>query len=68
MGSRLVTIYKIVEKHGGLRGRMRLAVKSGLSMKQAEAIEDKTEYFERMKKITEEILGKSIDDDLREGF
>lgn len=66
MGDKLAAIYKIVEEHGGLKGRMRLAIKSGLSMNQARAIEDKPEFFDRMKKISEEILNKNIDEYLRD--
>lgn len=62
MGEKLTAIYKIVQDHGGLKGRMRLAVKSGLSMNQAKAVEDKSEFLNRMKIIAEEILGKSINE------
>ncbi|MBN1149909.1 hypothetical protein JXA84_01665 [candidate division WOR-3 bacterium] len=66
MGDKLEAIYKIVEEHGGTEGRLLLAKKSGLSMSQAKAIEDKQEFLDRMKKIAEEILKRNIDEYLRD--
>ena len=56
MGEKLVKYYDYAKKKGGLVARMRLAMKSGLSPKEAAKIEDTPERMARFKEMLAEIL------------
>ena len=49
MGEKLVRIYEIVTEKIGLKGRLELASKTGISMSQAAEIEDTEELINKFK-------------------
>lgn len=49
MGEKLVRIYEIVTEKIGLKGRLELAGKTGISMSQAAEIEDTEELVNKFK-------------------
>jgi hypothetical protein len=49
MGEKLVRIYEIVTEKIGLKGRLELASKTGISMSQAAEIEDTEELVNKFK-------------------
>jgi len=61
MGATLVEIYKIVTDKAGYKGRMRLAVRTGISKVKASRIEDSPENITRLKTAADEIIGQDID-------
>lgn len=61
MGATLVEIYNIVTDKAGYKGRMRLAVKTGISKLKASQIEDSPENITRLKTAADEIIGQDID-------
>ncbi len=65
MGDMMLKIIKVVERHGGLKARMRLATKTGVSSRKARQVPDDHETIKRMVKSAQEILNKNIEDLLR---
>jgi hypothetical protein len=61
MGATLVEIYKIVTEKAGFKGRMRLAVRTGISKVRASQIGDSPENITRLKVAADEIIGQDID-------
>ncbi len=61
MGAKLDEIYEIVTKKAGFKGRLRLAVKTGIPRVKAVQEEDTPELIDTFKKAASEILGKDID-------
>lgn len=66
MGVILSDIYKLVEYHGGLKGRMRFAIKTKVSSSKAAAVEDRPEYIQSFVKIANLILQKDIGTELKQ--
>ncbi len=60
MGIRLDEIYKIVTEKTGFKGRMRLAVRTGISRTKAAEMVDTPEIIAKFKKEADEILGQDI--------
>ncbi len=58
MGERLIRIYEIVTERIGLRGRLELASRTGISMTEAARIKDTEELIERFKKEAGDIYEK----------
>jgi len=54
-------IYKIVTDKAGFKGRMRLAVKTGISRTKGAEMEDTPEMIANFKKAADEIVGQDID-------
>ena len=67
MGIHLEEIYKIVTTKTGFKGRMRLAVKTGVSRVKAVSMEDNAEILAKFKLAADEIVGLDIDQFLRGG-
>ncbi len=67
MGGNLEKIYQIVTNKAGFKGRMRLAVKTGLSRVKAANVEDNPELLSKFKKAADEIIGVDIDEFLKGG-
>jgi len=61
MGNTLEEIYKIVTEKAGFKGRMRLAVRTGISRVKAAQIDESPEIISKFKNAADEILGKDID-------
>ena len=61
MGATLEEIYNIVTNKAGYKGRMRLAVKTGISKIKASQMDDSPEIITRLKKAADEIIGQDID-------
>jgi hypothetical protein len=61
MGATLVEMYKIVTDKAGFKGRMRLAVRTGVSKVKAAQIEDTPETIAKFKMAADEIVGQDID-------
>jgi hypothetical protein len=61
MGAVINEIYKIVTDKAGFKGRMRLAVRTGISRTRAAQMEDTPEMITKFKKAADEIVGKDID-------
>jgi hypothetical protein len=68
MGVILSDIYKLVEYHGGLKGRMRFAIKTKVSSSKAAAVEDRPEYIQSFIKIANLILQKDIGAELKQKY
>ena len=66
MAAKLTKIYSIVTKKSGFKGRLRLAVKTGLSLKRASAIEDRPEVVQKFIEAANSIVGVDIRNFLRE--
>ena len=60
MGATLNKIYKIVTQKAGFKGRMRLAVKTGISRTKALRIEDTKEAIAKFRSAANEIIGRDI--------
>ena len=60
MAEKLVKIYEIVTKLAGLEGRMKLAVKTGVSRTQAAEIEDTPDKLTKFEKEASDIVGRDI--------
>jgi hypothetical protein len=65
MGEKLAKIYKIVEEKGGTNGRIKLAMATGVSKKDAEEMKDKSDMVEKFTNIASQILGRSIEEFLK---
>lgn len=61
MGATLEKIYKVVTDKAGFKGRLRLAVRTGVSLVKARQIEDTAEIVTKFKESADEILGQDID-------
>ncbi len=61
MGVMINEIYKIVTEKAGFKGRMRLAVRTGISRTKAAQMEDTPEMITRFKSAADEIVGGDID-------
>jgi len=61
MGNLLEEIYRVVTEKSGFKGRMRLAVKTGLSRTKAGQMDDSAELISKFKGAADEILGRDID-------
>jgi len=59
MGERLVRIFEIVQEQAGLKGRMELATRSGLSLNKATQIRDTEELVKKLKDTASSILEKN---------
>ncbi len=59
MGDKLVRIFEIVQEQAGLRGRMELAVRTGISLNRAMAMTDAEDVVKRMKDVASSILEKN---------
>lgn len=62
MGATLDKIYKVVTDKAGFKGRMRLAVRTGISRTKAVQMEDTPEIITKFKKEADEIVGQDIDE------
>lgn len=61
MGATLEKIYQVVTNKAGFKGRMRLAVRTGVSRIRAIQIEDTSEIVAKFKEAADEIVGQDID-------
>lgn len=68
MGVMLEQIYQVVTRKSGFKGRMRLAVKTGISRVRASQMEENSEVIMKFKDAADEIVGQDIDDFLKGGF
>jgi hypothetical protein len=59
MGEKLIRIFEIVQEHAGLKGRMALATRTGISLNRAGQIKDTEEVVKRMKDVASSILEKN---------
>jgi hypothetical protein len=60
MGVILNDIYKIVTDKAGFKGRMRLAVITGISRTNAAQMVDSPELISKLKEAADEIVGEDI--------
>lgn len=67
MGITLNEIYRIVTDKAGFKGRMRLAVRTGVSRTKAEEMADSPEIISKFKREADEIMGQDIDKFLKGG-
>ena len=58
MGAKLLKYYAFVKQNGGMQMEMRLAMKTGLPSKKAEAAPDSPDNLAKFKAAIKEILGK----------
>ena len=61
MGAMINEVYKIVTEKAGFKGRMRLAVRTGISRTKAVQIADTPEMIMKFKSAADEIVGRDID-------
>ena len=59
MGEKLVRIFEIVNEQAGLRGRMELATRTGISLNRATQMKDTDELVKRMKEMASSVLEKN---------
>ena len=59
MGEKLVRIFEIVQEQAGLRGRMTLATRTGISLIRATQLNDTEDVVKRMKDVASSILEKN---------
>ncbi len=59
MGEKLVRIFEIVQEQAGLKGRMSLATRTGISLTRASQIKDAEDVVKRMKDVASSILEKN---------
>ncbi|KQC14567.1 MAG: hypothetical protein APR63_05540 [Desulfuromonas sp. SDB] len=60
MGRKLMDIYALVTKHKGFKGRLRLAVRTGISQTKAQTMPDSSEAISVFERAAKEILGPDI--------
>jgi hypothetical protein len=60
MGEKMVRIFEIVTEQAGLRGRMELATKIGISLNQAIQMKDTDELVIKLKEVASSILDKKM--------
>jgi hypothetical protein len=58
MGEKLIRIFEIVSEQAGLKGRMELATKTGISLNRATQMKDTDELVKRMKQMASSIIDK----------
>ena len=59
MGEKLVRIFEIVTEQTGLKGRLELASKTGISMKEAMVLRDTEEIISKLKAVANDIINKN---------
>jgi hypothetical protein len=59
MGEKLVRIFEIVSEQAGLKGRMELSTRTGISLNRANQMKDTDELVKRMKEMASSILDKN---------
>jgi hypothetical protein len=59
MGEKLIRIFEIVQEQAGLRGRMELATRTGISLNRATVMKDTEDVVKRMKDVAGSILEKN---------
>lgn len=59
MGEKLMRIFEIVSEQAGLKGRMELATRTGISLNRATQMKDTDELVKRMKQMASSILDKN---------
>lgn len=59
MGEKMVRIFEIVMEQSGLKGRMELATRTGISLIQAAQVKDTDEIVKKMKEAASSILNKN---------
>jgi len=59
MGEKLVRIFEIIQEQAGLKGRMALATRTGISLNRASQIKDTEDVVRRMKEVASSILEKN---------
>ena len=68
MAVMLEQIYQVVTRKAGYKGRMRLAVRTGISRVRASQMADESDVIMKFKTAADEIVGQDIDDFLKGGF
>jgi hypothetical protein len=61
MGTQLEAIYNLVTQKTGFTGRMRLAVRTGVSRVKAAEMEDTDKILKKFKNAAAEIIGQDVD-------
>jgi hypothetical protein len=59
MGEKLIRIFEIVSEQAGLKGRMELATRTGISLNRATQMQDTDELVKKMKEMAKSILDKN---------
>jgi hypothetical protein len=59
MGEKLIRIFEIVSEQAGLKGRMELATRTGISLSRATQMKDTDELVKRMKEMASSVLDKN---------
>lgn len=62
MGVKLQELYDLVTQKAGFKGRMRLAVRTGVSKVQAAETEDSDKLLRKFKAEASEIIGQDVDE------
>lgn len=62
MGEVLRQIYEFVEQKGGLKARLRLVERTGVSKEKASIISEDEEIIKGFKALASELTGQSFDD------
>lgn len=60
MAEKMIEIFDIVTRMAGLKGRMKLAERTGISRVKAQEISDAPDTLAKFKKEASEILGQDI--------
>jgi hypothetical protein len=60
MGERMVRIFEIVTEQAGLKGRIQMATKTGISLNQAIQMKDTDELVIKLKEVASSILDKKM--------
>ncbi len=60
MAEKIVEIYEVVTRLAGFKGRMRLAVRTGISRTRAQETADSPDKVSKFKKEASEILGRDV--------
>jgi hypothetical protein len=62
MGVKLEELYDLVTQKAGFKGRMRLAVRTGMSRVKAAETEDTDKLLRKFKDEASEIIGQDVDE------
>ena len=62
MGAKLQEIYDLVTKKAGFKGRMRLAVRTGVSRIKAAEMDDTDKIIKKFKNAAGEIIGHDVNE------
>jgi phosphoribosyl-ATP pyrophosphohydrolase len=62
MGAKLQQVYDLVTQKAGLKGRMRLAVRTGVSKIKAATMEDTDKVLKKFKAEATEIIGQDVEE------